>query len=230
MRDPAPEVFQLSHSLVVFDLDGTLVDSLGDLADAMNAVLEELGHPTHPRDEYRFMVGDGIAQLVRRAIPTESSDSVVADVIQMMRREYATRWTATTRPFPGIPELIDRLRARRVLTAVLSNKPDDATREIVSELFVDGDFDIVRGGLDGVPLKPDPTSVLGLLSELGQPAQQAVFVGDTAVDMKTGTNAGMLTVGVTWGFRDADELRAHGAGHIVHSPLEILDVLEREHT
>jgi phosphoglycolate phosphatase len=217
----------LSYNLVVFDLDGTLVDSLGDLADAMNVVLENLGQPTHARDEYRYMVGDGIAQLVRRALPPGSFDeSVVADVIQMMRREYATRWTATTRPFPGIPELIDRLRARRIHTSVLSNKPDNATRQIVDELFLDGDFDIVRGALENVPLKPDPTSVLDIVSELGQTPQRSIFFGDTAVDMMTGANAGMLAVGVTWGFRDRCELVAAEADHVIDEPLELLDLLD----
>jgi phosphoglycolate phosphatase len=228
MKEHSQEATQLSDDLVVFDLDGTLVDSLGDLADAMNAVLKELGHSTHARDAYRYMVGEGIANLVRRALPLESSDdSEVAEVVQLMRQEYATRWTATTRPFPGIPQLIDQLRAQRVFTAVLSNKPDDATREIVSELFMDGDFDIIRGALDGVPLKPDPTSALAIVSELGQDSRNTMIVGDTAIDMATGANAGMVAVGVTWGFRDAEELEAHGADHIVQRPLDILDILER---
>jgi phosphoglycolate phosphatase len=172
------------------------------------------------------MVGDGITQLVRRAIPPGCLDeSVVADVIHLMRREYATRWTATTRPFPGIPQLIDRLRAQRIFTAVLSNKPDEATQEIVSELFMEGDFDIVRGARDCVPLKPDPTSALGIVSELDQTPARSVFVGDTSVDMKTGVNAGMFSVGVSWGFRDADELVAHGADHVVNRPAEILEIL-----
>jgi phosphoglycolate phosphatase len=217
----------LSFKIVVFDLDGTLIDSLGDLADAMNAVLDRLGHPTHPRDGYRFMVGDGIETLVRRALPPGTlNDSIVADVVHQMRAEYSTRWTATTRPFPGIPQLLDTLRARRFLTAVLSNKPDNPTREIVDELFMDGDFDIVRGALDDVPLKPDPFSVLDIISELDQTPERSVFVGDTAVDMKTGVNAGMLTVGVTWGFRARHELVAAGADHIIDQPLELLDLLD----
>ena len=193
----------------------------------MNAVLESLGHPVHPRDHYRFLVGDGIEILVRRALPPEIVDETdIPDIVRLMRQEYSTRWTATTRPFPEIPELLVQLHARNIFIAVLSNKPDFATREIVGELFADNPFEIVRGALEGVPLKPDPSSVLGIISELGQSLQQSVFVGDTAVDMATGVNAGMRSVGVTWGFRDADELVDSGANHIIHQPLELLRFLD----
>ena len=213
--------------LAIFDLDGTLIDSIGDLADAMNAVLESLGHPVHPRDHYRFLVGDGIEILVRRALPPEIVDETdIPDIVSLMRQEYSTRWTATTRPFPEIPELLVQLHARNIFIAVLSNKPDFATREIVGELFADNPFEIVRGALEGVPLKPDPSSVLGIISELGQSLQQSVFVGDTAVDMATGVNAGMRSIGVTWGFRDADELVDSGANPIIHQPRELLRFLE----
>ncbi len=212
--------------LVIFDLDGTLIDSIGDLADAMNAVLESLGHPIHPRDNYRFLVGDGIEILVRRALPPEIVDETdIPKVVGLMRQEYSTRWTATTRPFPEIPELLAQLHARNISSAVLSNKPDFPTREIVGELFAGNPFEIVRGALDGVPLKPDPSSALGIISELGQSPHQSIFVGDTAVDMATGVNAGMRSVGVTWGFRDAHELIEAGADHVVGTPLELLDLL-----
>ena len=217
----------MNPELVIFDLDGTLIDSIGDLADAMNAVLERMGHPGHPRDQYRFLIGDGLEILVRRALPQEVVDATdIAGVVQEMRREYSTRWTATTRPFPEIPELLVALCSRKIQTAVLSNKPDFATLKIVDELFPEQPFEIVRGALDGVALKPNPTSSLALLSELGIEAGKAAFVGDTSIDMATGVNAGMCPVGVTWGFREAVELLAHGADHIIHSPLEFLDLLD----
>jgi phosphoglycolate phosphatase len=213
--------------LAVFDLDGTLVDSIGDLADAMNAVLQDLGHPAHPRDDYRFLVGDGIEILVRRALPPEVIEATnIASVVQQMRREYSTRWTATTRPFPEIPELLVELHARKIRTTVLSNKPDSPTREIVGELFPNNPFAIVRGALDGIPLKPDPTAALEITTSLGVSPQQSVFVGDTAVDMATGVNAGMRSVGVSWGFRDADELVDAGADYIIRRPLELLEFIE----
>jgi phosphoglycolate phosphatase len=213
--------------LVIFDLDGTLIDSIGDLADAMNAVLDELGHSVHPRDDYRFLVGDGIEILVRRALPPEVIEETnIADVVSQMRQEYSTRWVATTRPFPKIPELLVELQSRQIRTVVLSNKPDFATLKIVGELFADDPFEIVRGARDGVPLKPDPTSALEIVSELGLSAARSVFVGDTPVDIKTGRNARIRTVGVTWGFREADELLESGADHIIDTPLELLEVVE----
>lgn len=213
--------------LVIFDLDGTLIDSIGDLADAMNAVLEDLGHPTHPRDDYRDFVGNGIEVLARRALPPEIVDTTnVPDVVAAVRKEYSTRWTATTRPYPRIPELLRELRSRGLATAVLSNKPDHATRAIVGELFADHEFTIVRGAIDGVPLKPDPTAVHEIVSRLGLSPRDTAFVGDTPVDMTTGANAGTLTVGVTWGFRSADELLLADADRVIHHPLDLLEFLQ----
>ena len=213
--------------LAIFDLDGTLIDSIGDLADAMNTVLRELGHPIHPRDDYRYLVGDGIEFLVRRALPHEVVEKTdVAEVVQLMRQEYSTRWTATTRPFPEIPRLLGELENQGIRNAVLSNKPDGPTRDIVGELFPDDPFAIVQGARDGVPLKPDPTTALEIVSALGAQPERSIFVGDTSVDMKTGRNAGMRTVGVTWGFRDAEELLDAGAEHIIEGPLQLLEILE----
>ena len=217
----------MANDLVIFDLDGTLIDSLGDLADAMNAVLEEHGHPVHPLDAYRQFVGDGIEMLVRRALPPGVADeSKVPRYVDLMRREYSRRWVATTRPFPGIPELLAALDSRGVYTTVLSNKNDSATRAVVDLLFTDHTFKDVRGERIGVPRKPDPTAALEMISALGKLPEQSIFVGDTAIDMATGKNAGIQTVGVTWGFRDVDELLSHGADHIVHRPIEILEFTE----
>jgi phosphoglycolate phosphatase len=220
-------MFPLTSELVIFDLDGTLIDSLGDLADSLNLVLEGYGYATHPRDSYRHFVGDGIEMLVRRALPPEIVDEIdIPGVVSKMRQEYSTRWTATTRPFPGIPELLIELHSRRIQTAVLSNKPDTPTRRIVGELFDDIVFEIVRGALEGVPLKPDPTAALDIVSELGVGAGRSIFIGDTRIDVATGRNAGMRTVGVTWGYRDAHELVEAGADHVIGTPLEMLNLLD----
>ncbi len=162
-----------------------------------------------------------------RALPREVVKKAdVAEVVLQMRREYSTRWTATTRPFPEIPNLLNELNTLEIRTAVLSNKPDSPTREIVGELFPHSPFAIVRGARDGVPLKPDATSALAVVTELGIQPEKSVFVGDTSIDMKTGRNAGMRTVGVTWGFREADELLEAGAEHIIEEPLQLLEILE----
>lgn len=213
-------------NLAIFDLDGTLIDSLGDLADAMNVVLDERGYPAHPRDAYRHFVGDGIEMLVRRALPPEVVDTAdIPKVVDAMRREYSGRCLATTRPFAGIPELLARLRSLGIRAAVLSNKPDFATRAIVRELFEDGAFDVIRGARENVPLKPDPTVAIEVASDLGFEPKLSVFIGDSPIDVKTGRNAGMRTVGVTWGFRGTHELLDAGADHIIHQPLELVRLL-----
>lgn len=213
----------MKFRLVLFDLDGTLVDTLQDLADAMNAVLAARGHPTHEREPYRRFVGDGVAQLVRRALPPEAADeATVADCVDSMREEYGRRLTDASRPYPGIEALLLELRNRGLRTAVLSNKPDLATKTLVGLLFPDHPFDAVRGARSGVPLKPDPTAALEICAALGVRPQDTLYVGDTDTDMATGRAAGMVTVGVAWGFRDPDELLRAGAEHLVHRPDELL--------
>jgi phosphoglycolate phosphatase len=217
----------LHHRLVIFDLDGTLVNSLGDLAASMNAVLASLGYPQHPTAPYRRFVGDGIAMLVRRALPPDVvDDDLVARCVGLMRAEYARRQTDTTLPYPGIPELLATLARQRRLSAVLSNKPDGPTRELVRDLLAPHRFDAVRGARPETPLKPDPTAALEIATELDAEPERTAFVGDTNIDMATARNAGMTAVGATWGFRDADELRSAGAHHIIDRPAALLDRLD----
>lgn len=217
----------MQTGLVIFDLDGTLVDSMVDLADAMNAVLLGLGHPRHPRESYRHFVGDGIEMLVRRALPPRFVEGAeMSNVVAAMRHEYSNRWLTTTRPFPDIPELLERLRSHRIRIAILSNKPDFATQSIVQELFEADTFDVIRGALDRVALKPDPAAVFEILTRIGVEAERTVMVGDTPIDIQTGRNARVRTIGVTWGFRGAEELVDAGADFVVHQPFEILEILE----
>ncbi len=219
-----PGTMQHPHRLFIFDLDGTLVNSLGDLADSMNAVLASLGYPTHPRAPYRRFVGDGITMLVRRALPVAAAadEDLVERCVSLMRAEYARRQTDTTRPYPGIPGLLAELALRNRLTAVLSNKPDGPTRELVDALLAPHRFDAVLGARPEAPLKPDPTTALALADSLGVEPSRTAFVGDTDIDMATARAAGMTAVGVTWGFRDADELRAGGAHRVIDEPALLL--------
>lgn len=216
----------MKFPLVVFDLDGTLIDSLADLADSMNAVLARGGLPVHPLDAYRRFVGDGVHNLVRRALPADrKTDEDVKRFHEGMREEYGRRWLDKTRPYPGIDDLLSALAARGVKTAVLSNKPHPATVHVTGALFPRHAFSLVRGAVPELPVKPDPAGAFYITEKLGIPASQTLYVGDTDTDMKTGRAAGYTVVGVAWGFRPVEELVANGAHHIVHTPAELLSLL-----
>jgi phosphoglycolate phosphatase len=208
----------------VFDLDGTLLNSLGDIALAMNHALAHHGLPTHPLPDYRHFVGEGVRVLVARAVPAGREDQHEA-VLATYRAFYAEHMLDNTRPYPGIPEVLARLEAEGVKLAVLSNKPDGATRRLVAALLPQVPFGAVYGERPGVPRKPDPTAALGVAAELGVAPGDCAFIGDTAVDMGTARAAGMYGVGVTWGFRDVEELQSHGARALAHTADELLRAL-----
>jgi len=217
---------KMTYRAVLFDLDGTLLDTLEDLADAMNAVLTAEGLPTHPTDAYRHFVGDGIVNLVRRALPADRRDETTLErLVAADREEYARRWDRKTRPYEGVPRLLDGLTGRGLGLAILSNKPDDSTRLCVEKLLPGWSFDAVQGVAEGVPLKPDPAGALGIARRLGVAPGSFLYVGDTATDMRTAVGAGMFPVGALWGFRDADELTAAGAQSLLVHPAELLDLL-----
>jgi phosphoglycolate phosphatase len=226
MNSPA---HPLPLKAVVFDLDGTLIDSLGDLADSMNLTLEHYGHPVHPEASYKIFVGDGVENLVRRALPQGGDYDVntITEVAARMREIYAKRWTLRTRPYDGIPEMLSALNERGIPLAILSNKPDGPALEVVRQLLGDWDFKIVQGARANVPIKPDPTSALDVARRLGLPPEEIHYLGDTDTDMKTAKGAGMIAVGVTWGFRDEPELREHGADLILNHPREFLSSFEK---
>ncbi|MFH1570175.1 MAG: HAD family hydrolase [Gemmatimonadota bacterium] len=215
-----------ASAAVVFDLDGTLLNTLDDLADSMNAVLAASGHPVHPVEAYRFFVGDGMASLVRRALPKGRRDAAaVAAAGERMRSEYDRRWADKTRPYPGVPELLDGLAARGLRLAVLSNKPDDFTRATVARLLDRWRFDAVQGLRSDLPRKPDPTAARAMAAALGLPTGRCLYVGDSSTDMVTARGAGMFAVGAAWGFRDREELVAAGAQAIAASPAQVLELL-----
>ncbi len=210
------------YKAVIFDLDGTLLDSLADLADAMNAVLEGNRLPTHPVDAYRYFVGDGIAQLVRRALPFEVADEADLDrFVVEMKREYRQRWACRTRPYPGILQMLDALGRAGLQLAVLSNKPDDATRELVKELLPGAAFRRVVGAGPETPRKPDPAAALEIAADLKLDPPEVVFVGDSAIDMQTAVGAGMFPAAVLWGFRPRAELAAAGAMRFFEHPADV---------
>jgi phosphoglycolate phosphatase len=216
----------MCQGAILFDLDGTLLDSLPDIAGAMNTVLERAGLPTHATDRYRQFIGDGIEALVRRALPdtvtsTESVHWAVAD----MGREYAKRSTRSTRPFGGIAEMLRVCRNAGLQTAVLTNKPDGPAREMVDFFFPDHPFERVMGVLPGGTRKPDPTGALAIADALGIPPRNGLFVGDMPVDMQTARAAGMMAVGALWGYRPAQSLLEAGAQVLVRSPLDLAQLI-----
>lgn len=212
--------------LVIFDLDGTLLDTIGDLAVACNAALAVRGLPQHSYDDYRGFVGNGVMRLVERALPeplrTEHTLAAVrADFVQY----YTEHIDIRTKPYDGIPELLACLTQEGVRCAVASNKFQAGTEQLVRLFFADVPFVTVLGQRPGVPLKPDPAVVEEILSMTGITREHVLYVGDSGIDMQTAAAAGVRSVGVTWGFRTREELVATGATHIADHPREIADVL-----
>jgi phosphoglycolate phosphatase len=185
-----------------------------------------LGFPTHPVESYRHFVGDGAGCLARRILPESHHDEeTVERCREIIAAEYAKCWADNTKPYPGIPELLAELQARGVPMAVLSNKPDDATRNVVKGYFPDCPFQVVRGALPSVPIKPNPAAALQIAGELDILPQRFIYLGDTDTDMRTAVAAGMFPAGVLWGFRTADELTANGAKVLLKKPHEVLNLL-----
>lgn len=212
--------------LVIFDLDGTLLDTIGDLAAACDAVLAARGLPQHTYEEYCHFVGNGILRLVERALPEllrtpEFVESVRADFV----RYYTAHIDIHTKPYPGIPELLAELTRRGIRVAVASNKFQAGTEKLIRLFFPEIPFAAVFGQRPGVPLKPDPAVVGEILARTGVSREQVLYVGDSGVDMETARAAGVRSAGVTWGFRDREELVAAGAGRLVDRAEELLGAL-----
>jgi len=200
----------------IFDLDGTLLNTLEDLADSMNWVLEHNRLPKHEPAAYKYFVGDGIDMLVQRALPFQvASERELQRFVREMKGEYARRWLCKTRPYPGVPEMLGEFAAAGVAMAVLSNKPDDASQAIIRTLLPNVGFRLVLGAAPERPKKPNPSAALEIAARLDIPPQEFLFIGDTSIDMQTACAAGMYPLGVLWGFRSAEELMAAGAKMLV---------------
>jgi len=207
---------------VLFDLDGTLLDTLPDIRDGMNRALAAFGLPQYDREAYRKMVGWGVERLAEIAVPSQDRDRIDFDeLVLALKREYAAQPVAGTTAFPGMAELVGELRRAGVPTAVLSNKPHEITTNIVTEVLGAEAFAAVYGARAEFPKKPDPQAAVRIAQTLGVPPQEMVFVGDTAIDMETAQAAGMYPVGVSWGYRDVEEQWMHGAALVVDDPAEI---------
>ena len=211
---------------VLFDLDGTLLDTLRDIGEACNRVLTERGYPPHPIEAYRYLVGDGARVLWQRALPEgQRVDATIDACLKDYIAEYARGWNVHTQPYEGVGEMLDALVERRLKLAVLSNKPHPFTVQCVDTFLARWQFHAVRGQSDAFPRKPDPASALDVARQLGTTPQRILYVGDTGTDMQTATAAGMFAVGVLWGFRQRGELEANGANRIIAHPRELRDLV-----
>ncbi|MHC4457541.1 MAG: HAD family hydrolase [Planctomycetota bacterium] len=216
----------MSYSAILFDLDGTLLDTLEDLADALNRVLSERGFPGHNLDSYRYFVGEGAAMLIRRALPEDKRHGdIIRDCLDAFLKDYGRNWKVRTKPYKGIPELLDSLTARKIKMAVLTNKPHKFAKMCVEEFLPNWLFEVVFGQRENVPPKPDPAGALEVAERLKIPPSNILYLGDSAVDMKTAVAASMFPVGAGWGFRPAEELRKNGCRVLINRPLEVLDLL-----
>jgi phosphoglycolate phosphatase len=210
---------------VVFDLDGTLLNTIDDLADSLNYALDLHGLRTYTPDEYRMFIGNGANALVRRAVGDDATREVFDDVYGAYNDRYARLRGNKTRPFDGVTELLEILNLRGIPIGVLSNKPHGHSVATVEMYFPNISFQTVIGAHDGLPIKPDPYGALEFAMSAGLPPGEVVFAGDTGVDMQTAVNAGMYPVGVTWGYRERGELLANGAKLLIDEPREILSLL-----
>ena len=216
----------MSFSLAIFDLDGTLLDTVGDIGSAANRVLIEAGYPPHPLTAYRQFVGSGVAVLFERALPKESANPYVIDnCISRFEREYETCWNRDTVPYDGIGDLLDHFLSLGLRLAVLSNKPDSFAKKCVREYFTDYRFEPILGQRPDVPRKPDPTAVREIMQYHQVGAEQVFFVGDSEIDIQTAQNAGVFSIGVSWGYRPASALVDMGVDLLAEEPGDLLSFI-----
>lgn len=212
--------------LVIFDLDGTLINTIADLGTCTNYALQRLGYPTHDIESYKLRVGNGINNLFRRALPEgEKTDENVLRVRREFIPYYNAHNTDLSRPYPGMSGLLEELQEQDILLAVASNKYQEATTKIIAELLPTIQFAAVLGQREGVNIKPDPQIVYDILATTGLNKEDVIYIGDSGVDMQTGLNAGVETCGVTWGFRPRTELEPFHPHHIVDNVTELKQLI-----
>ena len=211
---------------VIYDVDGTVLDTLSTIAYYGNKALEHFGFSSLPESNYKYYAGNGAKVLIERMLDAlgVSIEENFEKVFSYYNEIYNKAPLGLTKPFEGISELVATFKKMGIKQAVVSNKPDFATRGVMSACFTD-EFDRVYGARDGVKLKPHPEALLSVLDELGVERSECLYVGDTSVDMDTGKNAGVKTIGVLWGFRDRSELEEHGVDYVVEHPVQILEIV-----
>jgi phosphoglycolate phosphatase len=215
------------YSGIIFDLDGTLADTLADIANSMNRVLQEQGYPVHSVKDYKFLIGRGLENLVTTSLPKDSRlPSIIAACLASLMEDYRNNCLVYTHLYPGIESLLNRLQDMGLKLAVFSNKADDLTQIIVQSLMPGIRFGKIIGARHDYPKKPDPSGALLISNFLKIEPEQMIYLGDSDVDMLTARGAGMLAVGVLWGFRTKEELLLNGADHLLNHPSELITLLE----
>lgn len=213
-------------SAIIFDLDGTLINTLEEIATAGNNALERLGYARHGIDEYRRFVGNGAIKLAWRILPENKQTNENFELIYpLLAEEFGRLLNSIAKPYAGMVEALKVLAEKGIKCAVLSNKPDELTKKVIGQLLPDSEFFVVRGAIDGVPLKPEPYSCLEIAKAAGISPEHVIYLGDSDVDVFTARNAGMIPVGAGWGFRGFDELEKAGAEIVLESPLDLLNLI-----
>ncbi len=216
---------ELNYKAVILDMDGTILDTITDIAVSVNYALEKNGFPLHNISEYKTFIGNGARNLVLAALPQDKrDDGTLEKVLKDYSEYYATHSSVFTEPYPKIKETLLELRGAGVKLAVFSNKPHKATQKL-AELYFDGIFDAVYGARDGYPIKPDPSVIFEIAEEFGVSADECAYIGDMCVDMKTGKSSGAYTIGAEWGFGDKEGLLENGADVTLGSISEIRDIV-----
>ena len=211
---------------VIFDLDGTLVNSLDDLADSMNAILQIYNFPTHSFSTYKQFIGNGIRNLIYKSLPEANRDEALIDkCYDLMIEVYSKNLVNKTKPYDGISELLDKLVSLNMKLAVFSNKADDFTRKIVLTLLSDWNFEAIVGLSNEAHKKPNPFVALQISEKFGIIPEDILYVGDSGTDMQTANNAGMYAVGALWGFRTKEELISNGAKYLLNNPMDLINIL-----
>jgi len=212
----------MSDISIIFDLDGTLLDTLEDLAVTVNEVLADHGMAEHNINAYKGFIGDGLTSLIERSVAPGTDQSVVIRMCDEFKKRYECNWCQHCRPYPGIIDVLQKLQKRQIDCAVLSNKPHEFTLRFVQHYFSQNTFRVIYGQRSGFAKKPAPDIALAIANELGRQPDEMFFVGDSGVDMQTAQNAGMHGIGVLWGFREKEELLRGGAEFLVNKPKELL--------
>ncbi len=216
----------MNYRAVIFDLDGTLINSIEDLGNAVNQSLTKYGFPSHEIVAYKYFIGSGAEAMVTRALPESCRDSETIKVcLKLFNEIYDKTFNVKTRLYDEIPQLLDKLKELDYKIAILTNKPYQFTMKFVEELLSEWEFDIVLGNYEGLPKKPDPTGAKKITEHFGLDPSEIVYLGDSDVDMITAEKAGFLPVGVLWGFRDSEELLSSGAKHLIKNPLELMNII-----